>query len=493
MTHHNQIDHKLQPRENQKVAIDDAVDNLRSYGFHGLLLEMSLGKTKCALNIAEILNKYGSCFRIQIIAPKAIQSVWLDEIPLQSHITEAPVIWENKKTISFQKQVRDLLGQDFPVLLTRLELFQKKNPILQQYLQEYYSRPTICILDESSKIKNVTTQRTPRLIEYTNGAAYNLILTGTPWTESPLDIFAQMEFLKSGFWYTASNPKLVGKPSTLRKHWYIFRSRYAIMREIRTGEGRTFKTVVGTRRTEEIANKIRPYVTQQKKEDWLDLPEKMFQTLHVEMNKEQKRVYQELKENLLAEYGDQLLTVPNAVTLLTRLRQVAGGFFPETGEQIGSEVPGISTMLEDLSEYSGKIIIAASYVAEIQGIYASLVKQYSPAALATYYGDTKDREAELHRFKEDLDCKFLILNPQSGAYGLNLQHASLMYLYSRPYSYEQNAQLLDRIHRPGQRNVCIYKDVVHTGTVQEKVIQAIKRKKDVVDKFDNLTFRDFLS
>ena len=191
------------------------------------------------------------------------------------------------------------------------------------------------------------------------------------------------------------------------------------------------------------------------------------------------------------QHGDDVLTVQNQVTLLTRLRQVAGGFFPESGEPISGKLAGIEMLLEDVSEYPGKVVIAASYVAEIKGIEKALVKEYGEDQVCTYYGGTLNRDEELSRFKQE--ARFLILNPQSGAYGLNLQFASLMYLYSRPYSYEQNAQLLDRIHRPGQRNNCIYKDIVHVGTVQEQVIKAFEKKKDVVDKFDQLTLKDFLN
>lgn len=496
MMYHKEIPHKFEPRENQVQAINNCVTGFMDKGFHGLLMEMSLGKSKSALNVAEIMKQYNALDRLVIVCPKAIQSVWLEEIPKHTHLESEPLIFETKKTRKNQVAIASLFARDFPILIVRLEMFQKKNEDLKKLLSSFFEKPTMVILDESSKIKNVTTQRTPRLIEYTKEAAYRTILTGTPWTESPLDIFSQMEFLQPGFWYKHAGEWSV---NVLKKHWYIFRNRYAIMQEIRTGEGRCFKTMVGTRRVEEIARKIRPYVTQQKKEDWLDLPEKIFQTLHVEMSKEQKEAYKSLKDRLILEHGDELLTVQNQVTLLTRLRQVAGGFFPETGEAIAKKLPGIEMLVEDVSEYNGKVVIAASYVAEIEGIKRALQKEYKrkdtdgSEAVATYYGATKNREEELSRFKEDPQCKFLILNPQSGAYGLNLQFASLMYLYSRPYSYEQNAQLLDRIHRPGQRNNCIYKDIIHTGTVQEKVIQAFTKKKDVVDKFDQLTLKDFLT
>jgi SNF2 family DNA or RNA helicase len=385
------------------------------------------------------------------------------------------VRWENKKTKKHKAELESLFSHEFPILIVRLEMYQKKNDALRSFLNRYFEKPTMIILDESSKIKNVTTQRAPRLIEYTQGAAYKTILTGTPWTESPLDIFSQMEFMQSGFWYRYNG---AWSTSTLKKHWYIFRNRYAVMQEIRTSE--------------EIARKIQGYVTQQKKVDWVDLPEKMFQTLHVEMDKEQAKAYRSMRDKLILEHGDEVLTAQNAAVLLTRLRQIAGGFYPETGEPISSKIAGIEMLLEDVSEYSGKVVIAASYVAEIEGIAKSLRKEYGEESVATYYGGTKNRDEELVRFK-DGPAQFLVLNPQSGAYGLNLQFASLMYLYSRPYSYEQNAQLEDRIHRPGMKGSAMYKEIIHVGSVQEKVLKAVKKKKDLVDAFDKLTVKEFLT
>lgn len=487
MSHWDKIPHKSTPRENQKIAIDNAVDGCAGPGFHGLLLEMSLGKTKVSLNTAEILRHYGALNRVLIVCPKAIQGVWIDEIPLHTHIDTEPLIWENKDTYKYKARQREALEAEFPVVIVRLEMFQTKNAKLDLFLKEYFEEPTLVILDESSKIKNVTTNRAPRLIEATRDSAYRLILTGTPWTESPLDIFSQMEFLKEGFWYAYKGD---WKTNVLKKHWYIFRNRYAVMQNMTVGEGRTFKVMVGTRRTEEIAKKITPYVTQQKKVDWLDLPPKIYQTLHVEMGKAQADAYKQMKNTLILEHGDEILTAQNAAVLLTRLRQIAGGFFPETGEPIAKNIAGIDTLLEDVDGYDGKVVIAATYVAEIKGIADALTKGYGEDQVCTYYGGTENREEEIARFRDR--AKFLILNPQSGAYGLNLQFSSLMYLYSRPFSYEQNAQLEDRIHRPGMTGTAVYKEIIHLGTVQEKVLKAVAKKKDLVEEFDRMTIREFL-
>lgn len=485
---HEQIRHKLPPRENQKVAIDEAVSALTDKGFYGLLMEMSLGKTKVALNTTEVLHSYGACNRMLIICPKAIESVWLEEIPKHSNFKDEPLVWRNNPPKKWVSKMKAWEQQDFQILIVRLEMFQKESKSLTAYLKRFFEQPAIAVLDESSKIKNVTTKRAPRLIENTRGAAYKLILTGTPWTESPLDIFSQMEFLQEGFWYKYDGP---WSRSVLKKHWYIFRNRYAIMRDVTLGEGRSFKTMVGTRRTEEIAKKIQPHIVQQKKEDWADLPEKVFQVLHVDMPKAQMDAYKSMRDRLILEIGEEVLTASNAGTLLTRLRQIAGGFYPESGEPIVPKPAGVGTLLEDVDGYPGKVVIAASYIAEIEAIVAALGKEYGEDQVCTYYGATKERDTEVARFRDH--AKFMVLNPQSGAYGLNLQFASLMYLYSRPFSYEQNAQLQDRIHRPGQKSMCVYKDVVHVGTVQEKVIKAFETKKGVVDEFDRMTVKEFLT
>lgn len=488
MKHHETIPHKYAPRENQKIAIDNDVERFLATGFSGELLEMSLGKTKCTLNVAEIMKKYNMLDRLLIICPKAIMSVWQEEIPKNSYLEATPVIWENKKTIKQQRLVSGLFTEEFPIVIVRLEMFQQKNDVLKKFLQEFFQKPTMVILDESSKIKNVGTNRTPRLIEYTKDSSYRVILTGTPWSESPLDIFSQMEFLQTGFWYKHNG---LWTPNILKKHWYIFRNRYAIMQEIRVGEGRTFKTMVGTRRTEEIARKIQPHVTQQKSDDWLDLPEKIFQTLNVEMDTFEAKAYRQMKETLILEHGDEILTAQSAVTLLTRLRQIAGGFYPETGEPISKKPSGIEMLLEDVSEYSGKVLIACDYIAEVKGIISALEKVYGKDQVESFYGATKDRDEVKRRFKEE-DVKFLVGTVPVMAYGHNWQFVSLMYRYSMSYSYEKNKQLIKRIHRPGMKGHAIYKTIIHTGTVQQKTVDAFENKSDMVAKFDQLTIKDFL-
>lgn len=486
MSHWKQITHKFEPRENQQIAIDNAVNGCSNYGFHFLALEMSMGKSKISLNTAEILAYYGALTRILVIRPAGIKGTWKEEIEKHSFLP-VPLIWEpsKAKTKKFQREVEEIFKKPISVVVVNLEAFQTKNKVFSEFLKKYCNESSMVILDESSKIKNMTANRTGNLLDHTKDFTFKLALTGTAIEESPLDIFSQMEFLQPNFWYRDKKPKTA---------WYLFRNKYAIFKEIRLQEGRTIKTVVGTRKTEEIAKKIAPYMTKQKKDDWLDLPEKIFQTIHVDMCKDQEKAYNDFKENLILEYGDEILTAQQATVVLTRLRQLAGGFYPVTGDAIG-KLSGIKALVEDVYEYPGKVVIFASFVPEIVGLEQALKKEFGDDQVVTYYGGTKDKEQSLKDFKEH--AQFMVLNPQSGAYGINLQFASLMYWYSRPFSYAQNAQGEDRIHRPGQKNTCIYKDIVHSGTVQEsKVLKAILDKKNMVNDFErmamNITIKDIL-
>ena len=153
MNHYKKIRHKYEPRANQKIAIDETVDRFMDCGFSGLLLEMSLGKSKVSLNVAEIMKEYEALDRLVVICPKAIQSVWLEEIPKHTHLKAPPVIWENKKTLKQKRAVAGLFKTDFPILILRLEMFQRNNALLKEFLQNLLKLQLSVLLNSSNTAK----------------------------------------------------------------------------------------------------------------------------------------------------------------------------------------------------------------------------------------------------------------------------------------------------------------------------------------------------
>jgi SNF2 family DNA or RNA helicase len=236
-----------------------------------------------------------------------------------------------------------------------------------------------------------------------------------------------------------------------------------------------------------------------KKEDCLDLPEKIYQTIKLEFNADQKKIYKELKRQLYAEYRGEVLTTTNAASLTIRLQQITGGFFPSNDETkelvpIGLENPKIERLILEIEESGeSKIIVWARFVAEIKLIQNSLRKAFPYKRVETYYGSTADDDR--NRYKNEFQAGLidvLVINPACGSDGLNLQRSSNHYYYSNGYSFSQRAQSEDRSHRIGQTRNVLYKDLVIVGSIDERIISSLKDKKDVLEYFRGKNIEEVL-
>lgn len=479
----DRIKWKTQPREYQKQAITNFVKDLTTKGYHAGIMDMGTGKTKCSLNAAEILIDMSLVNAVVIIASKSlIEHVWLPQIEEHTYLNAETVIWKSSKAKSYIQELRQfLVCKRLKILLINPEAFQISNPILDKFFEQFmYKNPqTMVIFDESSKIKNPKANRTKKITKVFKSAKYKLALTGTMITNSILDAYTQFEFLRTGFWPF--------------KNYYMFKKRYSIMENEYAAGGRRFLKVVGFKRVDEFMTTIIPHCTILKKEDCLDLPDKIYQKVFVELNSDQKRLYEELKSKMFTMYKDELLTMTNAVAMFTRLRQIVSGFMPDTGTKIGSENQKIKFILEDSEEYEGKIIIWANLVSEIKNLHEAITNKYKSQDIAVmYYGECSDKEV-LTKFEKDDKCKFLIISPKIGAYGLNLQFCSLVYFFSRSPSPEENWQAEDRTHRIGQTNNPVYKDIIAKDTVDERIIELLEYKKDLKENFTSMSLSDIIN
>lgn len=489
MSYHDTIKHVFPPFDHQKRGIDQTVDALLHTGYHALFMEMGTGKTKTTINTAEILLRRGSLNALIIICPKALMSTWEDE--LAKHMRHTPYevhFWDPQKAQreKWKTPIRFLLNcpkdqlPGMPIFVVNVEAFSRKNDVLHALLVNWYkSFETLTVLDESTFIKTPTSNRTKSVINYASQSKYRMILTGSEITNSVLDLYSQFEFLRPGFWEMPN--------------FTFFKARYAIMEDVFVAEGRRVQKVVGFRRVEELLNRVGPHCFRALKRDCLDLPEKIYATIHVEMNAAQKRVYNELKEELWTQYKGQVLSVPAKVVLFMRFRQITGGFMPETGEPIGESNPKLDALIADVESYRGKVIIWSSFRSELKALTEELTRKTDYEAVS-FFGDTSaaDCETALRRFKDDPEVKFLVINPATGAFGLNLQHATLQYNFSRSLSPEKNWQAEDRSHRIGTMENVTYKDLVCPGTIDERILSLLERKTDVREKFQTGTVDDIL-
>jgi SNF2 family DNA or RNA helicase len=326
-------------------------------------------------------------------------------------------------------------------------------------------------IDESTTIKTPSARRAKNAVKIGKLAKYRRIMTGSPVTKSPLDLFQQCDFLSPDCLQTSS--------------FYSFRARYAITVQ-RTMGAHSFQKVIGYQRLDELQEKLSTFAYRVTKEECLDLPPKTYIKREVELTPEQIRVYNEMKVMALASFKEGMTTTINALTQLLRLHQIVCGH-TKLDDGTVLEIPNnrITELLSVIEESSGKIIIWANYRHDIEAIKLALQKEYGMNSVATYYGDTEAgvRQQIVTDFQDmDNDLRFFVGNPRTGGYGLTLTAANIVVYYSNSFDLEVRLQSEDRAHRIGQTKSVTYIDLMSPKTVDEKIVKALRGKINIADQ-----------
>lgn len=437
-----------------------------------LFMEMGTGKTKVAIDTISYLYDSGRINSVLIVAPKGVYMNWVTkEIPthLPDHIQYRMASWHASPRKAEQEALDNVMKptDDLRILIMNVEAFSTDRGTKFARLFMDVGGRVAMVVDESTTIKNPGAQRTKNVIKIGTLAKYRRILTGEPVTRSPLDIYSQAQFL---------NPHLLGFSS-----YYTFRNRYAILIDIKAGN-RSFKKIVGFRQLDELTKLLQRFSYRVKKADCLDLPPKVYQYRHVELTPEQKKLYKQLSDTAIATLQGKALTVDNVLTEILRLHQITCGHFKsDEGEIVDVPNNRLSELMDVLDEADDKVIIWANYVADIRKIEESLAKVYGPESVVSYYGDTSTdaRSEAVKRFQEDPAVRFFVGNPATGGYGITLTAATMVVYFSNSYNLEHRLQSEDRAHRIGQTKSVNYVDLCVQGTIDEKIIKALREKKNI--------------
>ena len=457
---------KTKPYEHQLEALKRSW-NKKEYAY---FMEMGTGKSKVLIdNIAMLYDKGGINAAI-IVAPKGVYRNWSEkEIPahMPDHIEKHIGVWTPAPNT---KQKRELIklfevNHDLKLLIINVEAFSTKKGVA--FVEKFILAHNVLIaVDESTTIKNPKAQRTKNLLKLAVNSKYRRILTGFPVTQSPLDLYSQSTFL---------SPQLLGYTS-----FYSFQNRYAKLINRKMG-ARTFRQVVGYQNLEELTGNVNEFSYRVLKKECLDLPDKVYQRREVELTPEQKKVYKELKDYAIAELDShELVSVTSVLTQILRLHQVVCGFVRnDNGDEVEVKSNRLDELINILEEVQGKTIIWANYQYDIKRILKTLHNITGVNSVATYYGETPDEERQeiIRRFQDpNSELKYLISNTQTGGYGITLTEASNVIYYSNNYDLEKRLQSEDRAHRIGQTNKVTYIDLVAKGTVDEKIVKALRNK-----------------
>jgi len=434
-------------------------------------LEMGLGKSKVLLDNAAVLFEAGKINALLIITPKGNLRNWdKNEIPkhLPDRIDKKVVVWQPNHTKKWQQEYSELVLEEhsdrLEILTMNVEAFSTEKGL--KFARAFVlNHETMIAVDESTLIKNPQAKRTKSLLGLSREAPYKRILTGFPVTKTPLDLYAQCAFL---------NPLLLGF-----KSYYAFKARYAITRMRRMGHN-SFQEVVGYHRMDELQGMLKEFSARWTKDKCLDLPEKVYMQRSIELSDEQKKAYTQMKKEALMVLADEVYTTQTVLTQLMRLQQiVAGSLRSPSGEVQVLKNNRIGETLNVLEEISGKAVIFAVFQTDIEQLVKKIAEVYGDDSVASYYGKTpqRDREDILDNFQDpDHPLRFFVSNPHTGGRGLTLTAASHMIFFSNSYDLELRIQAEDRIHRIGQDKSCTYIDLVCENTVDEKILEALKKK-----------------
>ena len=472
---------KTKPFDHQMDALLDSWDKENFAYF----MEMGTGKSKVLLDNAAVLYDRGLINGLLLIAPKGVYKNWFDsEIPvhLPDHIHKKVVLWKTSDKSKKQKEILNTLfktGTDLHILIMNVETFSTGDGTA--FAQKFLScHKTMIAIDESTTIKTPTSNRTKNILKLSDEAKYRRILTGSPVTKSPLDLYSQCLFL---------DPWLLGHQS-----YYTFRARYSIVKKIQVN-GRHIEVVVGYKNLGELSDKIKPFSKRILKEDCLDLPEKTFVKHYVELTKEQQKVYNQMKQEAIAFLDGKMQSSATVMTQLMRLHQITCGHFTADDGTI-KDLPcsRLTELMNVLENIEGKTIIWSHYTHDVKRIIKEIKKVYGEDSVVDYYGatDTDARSANIKKFQNDDKCRFFVGTTHTGGYGITLTAGSNMVYFSNGYDLEKRQQSEARIDRIGQTKKMTYIDIMAQDTIDERIVKALRTKVNIANAIMDEDLKDWI-
>ena len=461
---------KMKPYAHQMTALEKSW-NRECYAY---FMEMGTGKTKVLIDNMSMLYDKGKIDGALIIAPKGVVKTWYEqELPahLPDHIDNVSILWQSNITKKQQEKLDSVLktGEDLHILVMNVEALSTTKGV-EFALKFINCHNTMMAIDESTTIKNPGAKRTKNIIKLGEKAKYRRIMTGSPVTKNPLDLYSQCEFL---------DPYLLDFTS-----YYAFRNRYAEMKTLHV-RGRSIQVVKKFVNLGELSETLKNFSYRVLKEDCLDLPPKNWIKRYITLTPDQFKVYDQMKRQAVAHLNGKASSTMTVLTQLMRLQQITcGHFVANDGSTQDIKSNRINELMDVLSEIEGKVIIWGHWQKDIKNIIKAIVDEYGPGSVVDYYGLTPqdERQENIREFQNNPECRFIVGTPQTGGYGITLTQANTVVYFSNGYELEKRLQSEDRAHRIGQKKSVTYVDLICEDTVDEKIVKALKDKINIASE-----------
>jgi SNF2 family DNA or RNA helicase len=426
-----------------------------------MFLDPGLGKTSIALTAFQILKQQKINKRMLVIAPlRPMMVTWPDEIQKWADFNELSycIVHGAQK-----EQCLDLEADIFLINPDAISWLLENNRFRR------IGADILCV-DESTKFKNSSTKRFKAMRQMVPSFKRRWILTGTPAPRSLLDLFGQIYILDQGL--------ALGRFITHYRNEYFYPSGFG---------GYDWQPKMNS--AERIAAKIDPMVLRLKAEDWLDMPDLIFQDILVDLPPEARKVYRQLEIAFITQIQEEEIVAANAAVAGGKCRQVSNG-------AIYSEVPTEGTGRRQFHKiHDAKLDALDDLVEELQGQpllvlyefqhdYERMAERFPNAPVIHGGVSPKAAQSAIERFNRG-ELPLLIGHPASMGHGLNLQEAcNRVCFYGMTWNFEHYDQALRRVYRQGQQqnHVIVYR-IVARDTLDQDVIESLKSKDDVQAAF----------
>jgi SNF2 family DNA or RNA helicase len=443
-TNGRKVNWKTTPFKHQEDGLELCLSN----DAKALFFEQGLGKSLIGIKEIEyriaagLAGLDGGIKDALIVAPKTVLVAW--KIEWEKYSTIKPtVIGGAKRNELLRSATVALINYDL-LLAMKKEIMEKNFGMI--------------VFDESQMVKNHTAQRSKVAYDIAKPIKYRLLLTGTPIGNSAADVFSQFKILDE---------------SIFGSSFYCFRAKY--FRDM--GHGFPDWKVIPSMMPD-IKAKMALRSLRLRKEDALDLPEKLYTIQTVDATPEQARIYRDIEKELFTEItaGDgsvQEIAFHYLLVKFMKLNQICSGFLKHEEGQVEIQHEKLSALKQMVNDYPGKVVIFTVFIHDIEAIMDAFPGQ---AVKVDGSCSTDERTEAINDFQLG-DKKIIVLQEQAGSLGITLTAAHLCVFYSRSYSFLNREQAESRLHRIGQKNPVTYVDLIVKGTIEEVIHEAVEEKR----------------
>jgi SNF2 family DNA or RNA helicase len=494
---------KTKPWKHQESALQASIDHTE----FALLMEMRTGKSLVIIETA--LRKYadGLITGMLILAPNGVHDNWVEptEGEIVTHwpddVPYTALAWSPKTTNAYTQKLTDLFDPrkqegKFVILSMNYDsiITNRGFKVALKFLRTY---KTLAVADESDLLKSPKSSRTKVAFKLGPLAVFRRILTGTPITQSPLDIWAQFNFLRPGI----LNPSY---PVFRARHSRILPRTHPMIVNLMKKRGLRFPPAIPETddagrpvyaNLGELEAVIKQHSYRVLRSDCKDMPPKNYLKLAVEMTSHQASVYHQMRTEFMVELAGKEVTAPLVLTQMMYLQQIAGGFLGDQSLFPNGDNPRIALLLSTIERTPGKVIIWARFIPELVAIADALRLAYGTDAVALYYGGTSNDERTLARSRflnMDDPLRFMVGQPSSGGVGVPMHSADTVFYYSNEFKLRTRLQSEDRAQHMNKETPVEYYDMFAPDTVDVKVITALRNKHDVAREVTGDNWKEWI-